>query len=78
MRTDKRFSCFPKRHVGVRRYIEQLSALLFAPCKDGIDQVPHHIAIPGGEFSRLAQRNTRERTKPHLPYTAVQFEPEHP
>ena len=78
VRADKRFSGFTKCHVGIRRYVEQLSALLLTSGKDGIDKVPDHVTVSSGQFPRLAQRNPRERTEAHLPHPAVQFEPEHP
>src|SRR6266702_7373788 len=78
VRADKRLSCLTKRHVGIRRYIEQLSALLLAPREDGIDQVSDHVTIPGGQLPRLAQRNSREWTETHLPHATVKPEPEHP
>ena len=77
-RADKSFGGFAKRRIGIRRYIEQLSSLLLTPREDGIDQIPHHIAVSGGQFPRLAKRYPRERTKSHLPHVATQFEPEHP
>ncbi len=78
VRADKRLGCLAKRHIGIRRYIEQLSSLLLTPCEDGIDQIPDHVAVSGGQFPRLAKRYPRERTKSHLPHVATQFEPEHP
>nr|WP_042263396.1 hypothetical protein [Paraburkholderia heleia] len=63
MRSDKRFSCFTKRHIVIRRYVKQLPSLLLTPRENGIDRVPDHVTVPGGQFPRLAQRDPREWTE---------------
>jgi hypothetical protein len=52
---DKRFGCLTESYVGIRRDIENLSTLLLTPRKDGINQVPEHVTIPGGQFPRLTK-----------------------
>jgi hypothetical protein len=58
-RADERLGRLMERHIGMRRDIEQLPALLLTPRENRIDLVLDHLTVTSGQFPCRVRRMSR-------------------